>query len=86
MSKIVKKYILPQYFEQVLAGTKNYELRLGDIDANVGDTLHLVERMADGTETGRSTDRLIKSRVNTKDILFWSQEEIEKNGYSVLGF
>jgi len=42
MAEIHKK-ILPEYFEAIYSGKKNYELRLNDFEINEGDVLILEE-------------------------------------------
>ena len=45
--------ILPQYFEAVRTGTKNFELRKDDRDYQVGDLIHFRE-WSEGSYTGRT--------------------------------
>lgn len=40
---IIRKKIQPQYFDAILSGKKNFELRLNDFDINEGDTMVLEE-------------------------------------------
>lgn len=42
MTNIHKK-INPEYFNAILSGKKNFELRLNDFDINEGDTMVLEE-------------------------------------------
>lgn len=51
--------ILPEYFEDVTKGTKNFELRRNDRDFEVGDILILKEHK-EGVYTGRETTRVIE--------------------------
>ncbi len=51
--------ILPEYFEDVTKGTKNFELRRNDRDFAVGDKLILKEYEEDAY-TGRETTRVIE--------------------------
>ncbi len=51
--------ILPQYFEDVQAGKKNFEIRQNDRDFKVGDILVLKEY-----ENGKYTGRIVKRKVN----------------------
>ena len=50
--------ILPKYFEDVMTGKKNFEIRKNDQDFKVGDYLLLKE-----WERGKYTGRQIKKRV-----------------------
>jgi len=57
--------ILPEYFQQVVEGRKNFEIRKDDRGYEVGDTLHLREwekptkENKEGTYTGRSIKKKI---------------------------
>ncbi|MBT3450473.1 DUF3850 domain-containing protein [archaeon] len=84
--KIIEKKILPQYFESILCGEKNYELRLNDFECTKGDLLILKEIDA---ETKEYTGRILKKEVGyvakfKLDKLFWSKEEIEKHGIQII--
>lgn len=56
MKTVIKK-ILPQYFEAVCRGSKNFELRKDEDDIQVGDYIKLLEY--DGDFTGRYVDRKV---------------------------
>lgn len=82
----IRKKILPEYFEAVNSGKKNYELRLNDFDVNEGDVLILEEWDAQKQEyTGRSCRREV-TYVAAFDIdnLFWPKQEIEDKGIQVI--
>lgn len=85
---IIKKKILPEYFEVVFSGKKKYELRLNDFDIKEGDTL-LLEEIDPATRelTGRIIEKTVsyvgKFRV---DELFWSEEEIREKGLQIISF
>jgi len=69
----------PKYFEQVLVGIKNFEVRKNDRDFKIGDKLHLMEWCPDKKEfTGRSCQK----EVNC--IVHGGQFGIEE-GYVVMG-
>ncbi|MFA6064499.1 MAG: DUF3850 domain-containing protein [archaeon] len=87
-SKIIEKKVWPEYFTAILAGDKNYELRLDDFKANKGDTLVLKEWNPKTKKyTGREIKKIITWIGKTKDCeKFWPKEEIEKYGFQVLGF
>lgn len=83
--KIGKK-VWPEYFQAILDGRKTYELRLADFECKPGDILVLKEWSPNTKEyTGRVLEKEITFVVKTKDCKFWSQEEIEKYGYQVIG-
>lgn len=82
---IIRKKILPEYFEQIVARKKTYELRLADWDCNPGDTLVLDEiDPATRKLTGRSLTKKVGYVGKTKDIEFWTKNEIDKYGYQII--
>jgi hypothetical protein len=84
---IIKKKIWPESFNRILSGDKTFEIRLADWQCKVGDILVLREW---DPETKKYTGRLIKKKVTfvykTKDIKYFSQEDIEKYGLQILAF
>lgn len=57
----VKKKILPEYFEAVLSGHKNFELRKDEDNFQVGDFIVLLEwDPSQNNYTGRFTSRKVK--------------------------
>jgi len=56
--KTVRKKILPEYFKEVRARNKNFEIRTDEDNIKVGDLLILEEW--DGVYTGNSTRRYVK--------------------------
>lgn len=82
---LIKKKIWKEYFEQVKSGEKKFELRLDDFDIQRGDTLILEEWEKDKKEyTGRRIETVVSYVLKTKDVKFWTKEEIEKYGFQVL--
>ena len=78
----IEKKVWPVYFQAILDGKKNYELRLADFECKPGDTLLLKEWNPDTKEyTGRVIEKEVTFVVKTKDCKFWSQDEIEKYGF-----
>ena len=57
--KTHKLKILPEYFEDVAKGVKNFERRRNDRDFKVGDKIILKE-YKEGAYTGRETTRVIE--------------------------
>ncbi len=85
MAEIHKK-IQPQYFEAILSGKKNYELRLNDFEIKEGDVMVLEEYDA---ETKNYTGRKIEKQVTwvgkfKMDQLFWSEEQIKEKGMQII--
>lgn len=56
--KVVKKKILPEYFQAVRAREKNFEIRVDEDDIQVGDLLILEEW--NGFYTGNNVRRYVK--------------------------
>jgi len=87
MMRIIEKKILPEYFEDVLSGKKTFELRLADFECKPGDILVLKEwDQEKGQYTGREISRKISYVLRTKDISFWSKEDIDKYGFQIISF
>lgn len=82
---VIKKKIWPAYFERVVAGQKKFELRLGDFAAAEGDML-ILEEWDPQTKrySGRSVETTVTGVLKTKDVSFWSAEEVERHGYQVI--
>lgn len=85
MSKVIEKKIWPEYFEKVASGEKTFELRLADWNCEPGDTLVLNEFDPSTKQlTGRSLRRKAGVVIKSKDLPFWTKEEIDKYGYQVI--
>ena len=83
----IEKKCWPKYFQKILDGDKTFELRLADFDCNVGDILVLREWNPETKEyTGRVIEKKITYLLKTKDVKFWTKEEIDKYGFQVMGF
>lgn len=83
---IIKKKILPIYFEAVISGKKKYELRLNDFEINEGDTLILEEWNSDQKEyTGRTIEKKVTYVGKFKiDKLFWPEDEVKEKGLQII--
>lgn len=83
----IEKKVWPRYFESILKGDKTFEIRLADFDVKEGDTLILKEWDPKTNEyTGRTIEKVVTYIANTKNIAFWTKEQVEKNGLYILGF
>lgn len=83
---IIKKKILPEYFDAVLSGNKKYELRLNDFNISEGDTL-LLEEIDPATKefTGRTIEKTVSYVGKFKvDELVWPEEEIKEKGLQII--
>jgi len=68
-------------------GRKTYELRLDDFECGEGDILVLKEWDPETKEyTGREVEKEVTYVAKTKNMSFWSQEEIEKYGFQIIAF
>ncbi|MBS3118941.1 DUF3850 domain-containing protein [Candidatus Woesearchaeota archaeon] len=86
MTRIEKK-VWPEYFQKILDGKKTYELRLADFECQEGDVLVLREwNSVDKQFTGRVLEKAVTYVGKTKNLTFWTKEEIEKYGYQIIAF
>lgn len=83
----IEKKILPEYFELVLSGKKNYDFRLADFDISEGDTLILKEWDKESqTFTGRELEKDVLYVGKTKGDTTWTQAAIDEFGYQIVSF
>jgi len=89
MSKEIKLDVDKDSFKKVLDGEKDFEVRLDHYNIKKGDVVILREEDRE-KEVGFLTGREIKKKVNcvvkTKDLNYWSEKEINKKGFLVVGF
>jgi hypothetical protein len=84
---IIEKKVWPEYFQNILDGKKNFEVRLDDFKCSKGDTLLLKEWDPKTKEyTGRQIEKTVSIVVKLNELDFWSKAEIDKFGYQVIGF
>jgi hypothetical protein len=84
-NKTIIKRVYPQYFQEILTGVKNYEVRLGNFKAQVGDTLHLKEYDPELGYTGRELKREIVNLIYTNDLKFWAKQKRDRYGFAIMG-
>ncbi|MBI2459886.1 MAG: DUF3850 domain-containing protein [Parcubacteria group bacterium] len=83
----IEKKIWPEYFEKVLSGEKKFELRLADWQCQTGDILVLREwEPKTKNYTGRQIEKEVGYVLKTKDVNLFSEEDVEKYGYQIIGF
>ena len=83
----INKKVLREYFEKIISGKKKFELRLADFEVHEGDTLILEEWDKDKKEyTGRKVEIVATYILKTKDLTFWSSEEVQKYGFQIIQF
>jgi len=87
MMRRIEKKTVPDLFEKVLNGEKNFDLRIAEFECEVGDVLVLREWDPELKEyTGRQLEKTVTFVLKTKDLKFWSQEDIEELGFLVMSF
>ena len=83
----IEKKILKEYFDKIESGKKKFELRLGDWECNEGDVLVLREwDSVKNDYTGKEIEKKVTYVFNTKEVDFWSEEEVKKHGYMIINF
>lgn len=86
--KKVEKKVWPEYFQEILNGKKNFELRLNDFDINEGDILILKEWNPETKDyTGRELEKEVTyvGKWKIDDLTkFWTREDIEEKGIQVI--
>jgi len=83
----IEKKCWPEYFERVLSGDKSFDLRLADWECKTGDVLVLKEWDPNTKSyTGRVIEKKVTYVIKTKDQKLFSNEDVEKFGWQVIGF
>ena len=86
--KTIEKKVWPEYFEEILKGSKTFELRLNDFDIAERDKLILKEwDPTTKNYTGRIIEKMVGyvGRWKVKNLTkFWPKEDIEKNGLQII--
>ncbi len=83
----IEKKIWPKFFEKIMDGSKTFELRLADFECKLGDILLLREWNPEtGDYTGRTIEKKVTYILKTKDVKFWSEQDIEKYGFQIMSF
>ncbi len=83
----IEKKIWPEFFQAILEGKKNFDARLADWRISQGDILVLQEWDPKRKEyTGREIEKEVVYVLKTKDLDFFTKEEVEKYGWQILGF
>ena len=84
----IEKRIWPKGFNRVLEGRKTYELRLGDFDAEEGDTLVLREWDPETSAyTGRELERQVGhvGRFKQEDLqMYWTSDQLREHGLQAI--
>lgn len=82
----INKKVQHQYFEALLEGRKQFEVRLADFKYKPGDTLVLLEQKKGSRKlSGRKLECEVLFTINTKIAeKFWPKKKIDKYGLAVL--
>jgi hypothetical protein len=84
---VIEKKVWPEYFQRILDGDKKFELRLADWQCNKGDILVLKEWNPKTEKyTGRTIEKKVTMVIKTKELDFWSKEEVDEYGYQIISF
>ncbi|MDR1026658.1 MAG: DUF3850 domain-containing protein [Lactobacillus sp.] len=82
---VVRKKSYNPYFEQVKNGEKKFDLRLADFEVKPGDTIIFEEYDEDTRQpTGRFTEHKVGYVLKTKDVGYWTADEIAESGFMVM--
>lgn len=82
---IIKKKILPEYFNLVFSGKKKFELRVADFEIEEGDTLVLEEYNPETKQyTGRKIEKKAGYILRFKLNDFGQEELIKEKGLMVI--
>ncbi|MFA5129065.1 MAG: DUF3850 domain-containing protein [Patescibacteria group bacterium] len=83
----IEKKIWPEFFDKISRGEKNFELRLADWECKPGDILVLREWDPEKKDyTGRVLEKEVTYVLKTKDVKFFTPEEVEKYGWQIISF
>jgi len=83
----IEKKIWPEFFDKISSGEKKFELRLADWKCESGDILVLREwDPAQKEYTGRVLEKEVTYVLKTKDVKFFTPEEIQKYGWQIISF
>lgn len=81
----IKKKVWPEFFQKIMDGEKNFELRLANFECKPGDILVLKEwDPKTQQDTGRVLEKEATYVLKTKDLKFWPKEDIEKYGFQII--
>ena len=81
----VRKKCWPEFFELILSGKKNAEIRLADFRLKAGDTLILEEWNPKTKKyTGRKVSKNVRTALKIDVARMHSLEEIRKNGFYLI--
>jgi len=81
----IEKKTWPEQFEAMQNGSKKFDCRLDDFACNVGDTIKFREWDPEIKEyTGREVEKKVSYILKTKELKFWTDEEVNKKGLQII--
>ncbi len=82
----IKKKVWPEFFDKLLSGEKQFELRLADFELKAGDVL-VLEEYDPKTKayTGRKIEKRCRSVMKVNPMEFYSADEIKRHGLYLIG-
>ncbi len=87
MSKEIKVKCWTYFFDEIDIGLKDFEVRLGNLQAEIGDILIIEEYdVLRNRLTGRTIHKEIKYIVDTRGLPFWSSNLTNEWGYKIMSF
>lgn len=81
----IKRRCTQEEFESIENGSRTNDMRIANVEINVGDFITYIEVDEEGNPTGSETIKKITNIINTKE-LDPHVAEIEKYGFSILSF
>lgn len=83
--KWIEKKTWPEMFQLVIDGKKKFDARIADFEIKEGDTLVLLEWNPKTKKyTGRKLEKKVTYVLKTKEVNFWSKEEVKKHGIQII--
>ena len=71
-------------FEEMKKGNKKFEIRLGNMNIQKGDTLKIIKRDIEGNPTAEHLNKKITNVTKTKELSYWTEEQINKHGFTIM--
>ena len=81
----IEKKLRKDYFEKLLAGEQNSDMKLADFECNEGDVIVYKEWNAETKEyTGRTLEKTVVDVVKSPRPRTWTNEDIDKYGFMTI--
>ncbi|HRN86662.1 MAG TPA: DUF3850 domain-containing protein [Candidatus Dojkabacteria bacterium] len=80
-----RKKTWPDYFQMLKDGRKRFDVRLADFEVKEGDTIVFEEWDPELKDfTGRKLEMKVAFVLKTKDLPYWSDEDVAKHGFNIM--